>query len=336
MRAIGVDLHKTMFVVCYMEGERKEFRQYKISEIERFAEGLQTEDILALETTGNTRYFVEQIKDKVREVLIINPVEFKIICKSVKKTDKKDAELIAFYLQKEMLPKVRMKDETTYQIKSLANTRDKLVKLRTILKNKLHNIMNAHGIVSRREEYSSEKGLRRVLEVSINPVAKVEVVIIVDQIRHLNEGIIKIEKEMKERGSQLKGFENLTSIKGIGDKSATILLSIIGDINDFESDKKLAAYFGLVPRISQSNETIHYGKITKRGSKLGRTTLVQCSLIAKKYSPYIGEYFNRIKEKKGNGKAIIATARKLLGIIYMTLKENLIFEDFPNFVLKGE
>ena len=335
MRAIGVDLHKTMFMVCYLTGETKEFRQYKINEVQRFAEGLRPDDLLALETTGNTRYFVSQVKDRVREVVIINPVEFKIISKSVKKTDKKDAELIAFYLQKEMLPKVRMKDELTYQIKSLANTRDKLVKLRTILKNKLHNIMNAHGIVTKREEYSSEKGLKRILEAPINQVAKIEVEIIVEQIRHLNEGIIKIEKEMKERGSQLKGFENLTSIKGIGEKSATILLSIIGDINDFESDKKLSAYFGLVPRISQSNETIHYGRITKRGSKLGRTTLVQCSLIAKKYSPYIEKYFNRIKEKKGSGKAIIATARKLLGIIYMTLKEDLIYEDFPNFVLKS-
>jgi transcriptional regulator with GAF, ATPase, and Fis domain len=39
-----------------------------------------------------------------------------------------------------------------------------------------------------------------------------------------------------------------------------------------------------VPRIANSNETEHSGRITKRGSKLGRTTLVQCALIAQRYS----------------------------------------------------
>jgi len=34
-----------------------------------------------------------------------------------------------------------------------------------------------------------------------------------------------------------------------------------------------------------------------------------------------------------NGKAIIALARKFLGVIYRTLKNNWVFEDFPNFVL---
>ena len=53
-----------------------------------------------------------------------------------------------------------------------------------------------------------------------------------------------------------------------------------------------------------------------------------------KYSPYLRSFYERIKAKKGSGKAIIATAKKLLGIIYMTLKENIVFEDFPNGVIR--
>jgi transposase len=108
---------------------------------------------------------------------------------------------------------------------------------------------------------------------------------------------------------------------------------VIGDVKDFESEQKLASYFGIVPRVSNSNETVQHGRITKRGSKLGRTTLVQCTLVAKKYSRYLSQYYERIKARKGGGKAIIATARKLLGIIYRTLKNDWVFEDFPNFVL---
>ena len=88
-----------------------------------------------------------------------------------------------------------------------------------------------------------------------------------------------------------------------------------------------------MPRVSKSNETEHSGRITKRGNKLGRTALVQCGLIAQRYSPYLKRFYDRIKANKGAGKAIIALARKLLGIIYRTVKNNWVFEDFPNFVL---
>ena len=70
----------------------------------------------------------------------------------------------------------------------------------------------------------------------------------------------------------------------LGAVGGSILLSVIGDIHDFANEGKLAAYFGIVLRISKSNETEHAGRITKRGSKLGRTALVQCALIAQRYS----------------------------------------------------
>jgi Transposase and inactivated derivatives len=61
-------------------------------------------------------------------------------------------------------------------------------------------------------------------------------------------------------------------------------LAGIGNIEDFESADKLAAYVGIVPKVSQSNDTDNRGRITKRGNKLMRTTLVQCTLIATRYS----------------------------------------------------
>ena len=68
---------------------------------------------------------------------------------------------------------------------------------------------------------------------------------------------------------------------------------MIDDIGDFSDEGKLAAYFGIVPRISNSNETENSGRITKRGTKLGRTTLVQCDLVAPRYSPYLQNYYEK-------------------------------------------
>jgi len=56
-------------------------------------------------------------------------------------------------------------------------------------------------------------------------------------------------------------------------------------------------------------------------------------LSALRYSSYLKKFYERIKARRGAGKAIIATARKFLGIIYLTLKNKWVFADFPNFVL---
>ena len=230
----------------------------------------------------------------------------------------------------------RMKDKTQAQVASLTQTRDTLVKLRTALKNKINNILSAHGINLAKEALSSEKALKEVLAMKFDPMVEVELKVIVDQIRSLNKNIAELEKSITDEGSKLEGHKNLTSIKGIGSLTGSILLSVIGNIHDFADEGKLAAYFGIVPRVSNSNETEGSGHITKRGSKLGRTSLVQCALIAQRYSPYLKTYYEKIKARRGTGKAIIALARKLLGIIYRTLKNNWVFADFPNFVLAEE
>jgi transposase len=334
MSFIGVDLHPNSLTVCYLNEEGQEaLATYKLSELAAFVESLQADDQVAVEATGNTRYFVGQIQAHVAQVVVVNPSQFEVIRKSVKKTDKHDARALAFFLSKGMLPTARLKDERSAQMNSLAQTRDKFVKLRTTLINKMHALHNAHGIKSVKNAFKSEKGLQAALAREWSEIVRIELEVLAGQIRALNEGIKKLEGQMEKSGKEMPGHAKLTSIKGIGAKSAAILLSVIGNIADFASAKKLESYFGVVPKVANSNETVQHGRITKRGSKLGRTTLVQCTLIAVKYSPYLRKFDDRKKAAKGAGKAIIATARKFLGIIYDTLKNNWVFDDFPNFVL---
>ncbi len=172
-----------------------------------------------------------------------------------------------------------------------------------------------------------------VLAGEWSEIERIELEIIIDQIGSLKANIKKLEKAIADESEKLKGFENLQTISGIGSLSAGILLSVIGDIKDFASDDKLASYFGIVPRVSNSNETVNHGRITKRGNKTGRTTLVQCSLAAIRKSEYLKKYYEQVKARRGHGKAKIALARKFLGIIYDTLINNWVFADFNNFEL---
>ena len=334
MSYLGVDLHTNSFTVCRRTKQDKEtVRTFPMSRLADFRKTLRKRDLLAVEATGNTAWFVSQIRDRLRKVTVVNPFQFEVIRRSVSKNDENDAKALAFFLSKGMLPEARMKTKENAQLHSLATTRDKLVKQRTALINKIHNVLNSYGIKFKKESLGTEKGLKSIWAYEWDIIVKIELAVLVEQVRSLNKSIKTLDKEMSDHGQNLNGHESLTSIKGIAARSATVLLSVIGDVNDFADENKLAAYFGIVPRVSNSNETVRHGRITKHGSKLGRTTLVQCTLVAKRYSPYLRQYYERIKSHRGSGKAIIATARKFLGIIYNTLKNGWVFEDFPNFVL---
>lgn len=334
-RYIGVDLHRRVFTCCVrLENGRQFLSEWRLEQLPQFLKKLRETDEVALEVTGNTRLFYDAVAAHVARVVVVNANQFRVISQSVKKTDPNDARNLALYLAKGLLPEVRMKEKQQAQVASLLQTRDRLVKLRTALKNKINNLLSARGIELEKEELSSEKGLMRVLAMNVEELTRFELQVLVEQIRSLNHSIAELEKVIDREGQKLKGHGNLTSIKGIGSLGASILLSVIGDVRDFPEEGKLAAYFGIVPRIHNSNETERSGHITKRGSKLGRTALVQCALIAKRYSPYLDSYYEHIRTRRGTGRAIIALARKFLGIIYRTLKNNWVFEDFPNFVLR--
>lgn len=149
---------------------------------------------------------------------------------------------------------------------------------------------------------------------------QVEITVLRETAGALTASLKQLDSEVEKLASALAGYEGLVSIKDVDPRSAAVLLSAIGNVHYFESADKLAAYIGMVPRVSQSIETGHRGRITKRGNKLARTTLVQCSLVATRDSPYLKSFYDHIRQRRGNGKAILATARKLLAIIYDTLK----------------
>lgn len=336
-RYIGVDLHTNSFTACILQAGKEDCIQtlpVQDGGLERFAASLQTSDELAVEATGNSAHFCKIVLPHVKRVVVIAPWQFEVIRRSVKKTDKHDARAIAFFLSKDMLPEARCKSDDQVQLASLISTRDQLVKLRVSLIGKVHGLFVRHGMKIKREVLTSQKGFaRHVGSHSWSALEKVELQVIESHLASIRENVKQLDVEITAFAKTLPGYDNLISIKGIGALSAAVMLTHIGEIADFKDTGKLAAFFGIVPRVSQSNESCNTGRITKRGSKIARTTLVQCALIAKRYSPYLHNFYERVKTTRGTGKAIIATARKLLNTIFYTLKNKWIFEDFSKFKL---
>jgi hypothetical protein len=121
------------------------------------------------------------------------------------------------------------------------------------------------------------------------------------------------------------------SIPGCGEIGAWTIRAYTDDIKRFSSAKKYCAYAGLVPWVQNSNETVHHGKITKRGPRELRTALVQVvmglrRMKGKTLSWRIMERYEVMKKGKGSGKAIIAAARKMATVIWNMLTEDVEFD----------
>jgi transposase len=242
-RYMGVDLHRKVFTCCMrLESGRQFLSEWRLEQLPQFVKKLRSTDEVAVEVTGNTRLFYEAVSPHAARVVVVDPNQFRVISQSVKKTDTNDARNLALYLAKGLLPEVRMKEKQQAQVASLTQTRDRLVKLRTALKNKVNHLLSARGIELEKEELSSEKGLTRALTMEVEELTQLEVQVIVEQIRSLNQSIAKLEEVIDREGKKLKGHRNLTSIKGIGSLGASILLSVIGDVRDFPDEGRLALF----------------------------------------------------------------------------------------------
>ncbi len=333
MRYIGVDLHTNSFTVCYLEQEKPEYiKTFRLQDLDNFIKDLRETDEVAFEATGNSCFFYDEVSPYVKRVVIIAPGQFEIVRRSVNKTDKHDARAIAFFLSKDMLPEAKCKSKQCQQLASLLKTRDQLVKSRVSLINKMHGPFNYHGIKIKKEVLTTKVGFERSIQKhNWELLEKVEIEVINSNLEVIRESLKKLEKEIIAFAKQLPEFNGLISIKGIGAISAAVFVATIGDINNFSNPEKLTAYFGVVPRVSQSNQQCTIGRITKRGPKIGRTSLVQCTWIAIRYSPYLRSFYEHVKKKRGAAKAIIATARKFLTTIFYTLKNNWVFKDFTKF-----
>jgi len=81
-----------------------------------------------------------------------------------------------------------------------------------------------------------------------------------------------------------------------------------------------------VPWLEESADTTHLGHITKKGDKWLRRNLVECARTAVRKDTDIREFYTRLRRTKGDGKAIVAVARKLVSYAYWILKRNVTYE----------
>jgi transposase len=99
-----------------------------------------------------------------------------------------------------------------------------------------------------------------------------------------------------------------------------IVVSELGDVRRFRSIKQVSAYAGLAPGERSSAGKRKELGISKEGSPLLRWALVEAAWRAKRLSARWRDVFDRIYKRAGRKKAIVAVARRLLGVMVSLLR----------------
>ncbi|MEM2911572.1 MAG: IS110 family transposase [Candidatus Bathyarchaeia archaeon] len=96
----------------------------------------------------------------------------------------------------------------------------------------------------------------------------------------------------------------------VGVYSALLIKSEIGDVKRFPNYKKLISWAGLAPSLYQSGNVMRNGRITKQGSKLLRWVMVECARVAVRYDSRLGEFYERVRRRRGEQKALVVSPAK--------------------------
>lgn len=291
---IGIDISKDTFDVwspvfghLCLENTKKGFKE--------FLKHLSKEAWCVMEATGSYHQQLSQyLYDKKVLVSVINPMVIKRFIQMKlqhNKTDKSDAKMIATYAKEQAL--VAWSPEPAYiqECKILNTTIALYLKQSTALKNKIHSL--------------ESKGLKGLVYQSLKrhiKALKKEITVLETQVETL---IKDHEPEM---------LTNITSISGIGKKTATMLIANTYAFKSFDNYKQLSAFFGLSPIERTSGSSIRgRSRISKKGNPLVRNHLFLCSFTACEYNPQCKALYERIVAKgKSKKLALIAVCNKLL------------------------
>ena len=140
-----------------------------------------------------------------------------------------------------------------------------------------------------------------------------------------NERITEVLIETCE-SLMIEKLDIIRSIDGVNDITGSTFLAEIGDINNFTSYKHIIAFAGLDPSIHQSGQYVGRSTISKRGNRHLRRIIFLMTLCAVRCKNAFREYFLRRKQEGlPPKKAILATAHKLIRVIFAMLSNKTLF-----------
>lgn len=306
---VGIDISKDTFDFYFeREGQAMQWHlQQTETDYETFIKLIGTHRCCVLEATGNYHLRLANYLHRHHiELVVENPLKIKRYGQmrlQRAKTDKADAKLIFDYGQQILLHSRQTwqpASEEIHQLKQYDTLSRQLTKQMTALTNTYHAMQYLEGL---------DEEVGRILEATIHGIKKT--------LDELDKKMMKLIKE-----SHHEAFDLITSVPGVGPKTAVMLLCLTDGFSRFDDVRKFLSYIGMSPRTYESGSSVKgKGHITKVGNGRMRSLLYLCSWTAKSCNPQCKALYEKL-EKGGKPEKVIkvAIAHKLLRQVFGVMK----------------
>jgi len=334
---VGVDLHKTIVQICVVAGDgspvcERRFLVRSLSDsggVFSFLEPYRETGRVAVEALGLNRWFVNMAKEQGFDIVVCDPLKLHLKMLG-RKTDRRDAQEIARRLQLGDIDRnatTWYADDETYGRRKVLRARHAQMEQRQQVLNQIRALLNSYKITGFTGDLTRKKMISRLSALEL---ATEELTIVlqswVSQLISLGESISLLNQELKsmDRGGLAEHLQR--HLDHVGPVTASVLVHELGDVRRFTSSRAVAAYAGLVPRVSQSADTAHHGRLTKRGNRELRHVLGEWAVRLLSSDPRVQAWAKPRLKRSHKNKVRMALARRLLIGVYKMLLTGEMFQ----------
>ena len=248
-----------------------------------------------------------------------------------KKNDRADALKIAQLSAVNQLREVHIPHLEVRQWRALIAFRQQLVRRRGKVKNHIRDLLVSEGqLLPRGAKCWTQLGLAHLAglaqewaELGMHELWRGQLQIELQQLQALQREIEQVEEKLDALAKAEPRVALLRTIPGVGPRLSEAIVALLDRPERFQKAREVSAYVGMVPKELDSGETMRRGRITKHGSRLVRSLLVEVAWAGLRYNAWVRETFRRISGGKKSRKkiAIVAVGRQLLVRCWAMLRD---------------
>lgn len=325
MIIIGCDFHPSWQMISWLDTESGETGERKLmhatGEARQFYSGLAGAVRVGLESTGNSHWFVDLLRELGHEVWIGDAAKIRASQVRKQKTDRRDAEHILDLLVKDRFPRIWTPSRQERDQRQLLIHRYKLVTLRARVKNELQHLALNQGMQKGRSLWSKDSQ-KQLLDLPLQFWASTRRKNLLELLQQMDQQMVVLDQAVKKAAEENEKSRLLMTQPGVGPITSLAYVLTMGDVTRFQRGKQVASYLGLIPREYSSAGKQRLGGISKQGNRFMRMLLVEAAQTVVRYDPrFRNEYLHRCHHKP-KAVAKVAAARKLAIRLFWMLRTN--------------
>jgi transposase len=333
MKIIGCDFHPSFQQVAIFDSETSEIQERKLShadgQAERFYRQLEKPVLIGIEATGNSQWFLDLVEQLGHEIWVGDAAKIRASFVRKQSTDKRDAGHILTLLLEKRFPRLWRPSAAMRDQRQLLRHRDKLVEIRTKIKNGLQHLAMNRGM-QKKSRLWTRPGMEQFEQLAMAGWAGVRRQDLLHLLKQLDGQIEQLDQAVKQAAEQHPQAQLLMTQPGVGPVTALAFVLTIGDVTRFAGSKQLTSYLGLVPSEHSSGSKRRLGGITKQGDCFLRKLLVEAAQTAvRKDEGFRKEYRHRCHHRP-KAVAKVAAARKLAVRLYWMLRSQVRYPEIAH------